>query len=170
MYMFLLCDLKWNVSVRYQTCPDVGKFAMWNTQRQLYDYLNAHCLLAISFKTPPMGYQELRKKAIFPMKIYFILCDTMVFSWCKFGGNIKNKGVATWALFQFKDRLSMYGESFHKDGAVSRPSYLYKGNSHSGKTSCVYWNGPLRAKTIDPDVTNLCGKNSPPYTLNLKNE
>ena len=43
-----------------------------------------------------------------------------------------------WAQFQYKDRLSRYRDSHYKDKTVSRPSYLYNGNSYTGKTTSLY--------------------------------
>ena len=42
------------------------------------------------------------------------------------------------ALFQYKDHLSRYGYFHYKDKTVVRPSYLYKGNSYTGKTGSLY--------------------------------
>ena len=43
---------------------------------------------------------------------------------------------------QYKDGLFRYWD-FHKDKMVMRPSYLYNGNSYTGKMTFLYWNGPL---------------------------
>ena len=47
-----------------------------------------------------------------------------------------------WVLSQYKDHLSMYGDFHYKDKMVMRLSYLYNGNTYTGKTS-LYWDGPL---------------------------
>ena len=39
-----------------------------------------------------------------------------------------------WAPLQYKDRISSYRNSRYKDKTVLSPSYLYNGNSHTGKT------------------------------------
>ena len=49
----------------------------------------------------------------------------------------------TWALSQYKDSLSRYGDFHHEDKMVKRPSYLYNGNSScSDKMTSSYWDGP----------------------------
>ena len=45
--------------------------------------------------------------------------------------------------FQYKDRLSNYGDFLYKDKAVVRPSYHYNGNSYTENTPSLYWDGPL---------------------------
>ena len=40
---------------------------------------------------------------------------------------------------QYKDGLSRYGDFHYKDKTVVRLSYLYNGNSYTGKTAFVYW-------------------------------
>ena len=47
---------------------------------------------------------------------------------------------------QYKDVLSEYGDFHYKDKMVSQPSYLYNGNSFTGKTS-LYWDGPQKRYT-----------------------
>ena len=42
------------------------------------------------------------------------------------------------ALFQYKDRLSSYGDFHYKDKTVVRPSYLYYGNAYTGKSASLY--------------------------------
>ena len=39
--------------------------------------------------------------------------------------------------FQYKYGLPRYGDSRYKDKAVVRPSYLYNGNSYTGRTRCL---------------------------------
>ena len=46
------------------------------------------------------------------------------------------------ALSQYKGRLSCYRDSQYKDETVVRQSYLYNGNSHTGKTSLYIVMGP----------------------------
>ena len=46
------------------------------------------------------------------------------------------------ALFQYNDRLSMYGDPRDKDKTVVRPSYLYYGDPYIGMTASSYWDGP----------------------------
>ena len=38
-----------------------------------------------------------------------------------------------WALFQYKNHLSRYGDFHYKDETDIRPSYLYNENSYTGK-------------------------------------
>ena len=40
--------------------------------------------------------------------------------------------------FQYKDRLSRYGDSHVKDKNVIRPSYLLHGDPYTGKTISLY--------------------------------
>ena len=49
----------------------------------------------------------------------------------------------TWAPFQYEDHLTRYGSSHYKGKTVMRLSYLYNGNSYTGKMAYLYWNGPL---------------------------
>ena len=44
---------------------------------------------------------------------------------------------------QYKDDLFGYGILHCKDNTVEIPSYLYNGNSFTGKTVYLYWDGPL---------------------------
>ena len=53
-----------------------------------------------------------------------------------------------WAPSQYKDHLSRYGDFHYKDETVIRPSHLYNGNSHIGKTTSLYW-----YKTLAPCIT-----------------
>ena len=39
-----------------------------------------------------------------------------------------------------------YGDSFVNDKTVTRPSYLWHGDSHSGKMKYLYWDGPKDSK------------------------
>ena len=55
---------------------------------------------------------------------------------------------ANMGLSQYRDRLSSHGDFYYKDETVVRPSYLYSGNSFTGKTVSLYWGGAL--------VTNRC--------------
>ena len=49
----------------------------------------------------------------------------------------------TWALSQYKNGLSRYGVFRYKDKTVMRASYLYNGNSYTGKTTSLYWDRAL---------------------------
>ena len=62
------------------------------------------------------------------------------------GGDQENWGVF-WSVSQYKDRLSMYEDSHYKDKTVMRPSYLYDGNSYTGKTTSLYWDRQAPVKT-----------------------
>ena len=44
---------------------------------------------------------------------------------------------------QYKEGLSRYGYFHYKDKMVMKPSYLDNGNSCTGKTWSLYWDGPL---------------------------
>ena len=46
------------------------------------------------------------------------------------------------APFQYENSLSRYVDFHYKEKMVVRLSYLYNGNSHTGKTTSLYWNGP----------------------------
>ena len=53
------------------------------------------------------------------------------------------RGVGYWIPSQYKDvLLSVYG-SHYKGKTVVRTSYLCNGNSYTGKTTSLYWDGPL---------------------------
>ena len=61
----------------------------------------------------------------------------------------------TWALFQYKKRLSRYEDFHYKDKTVVRPSYLYNGNSYAGRTASLCWDShwtsaPLLSSTQPP--------------------
>ena len=45
---------------------------------------------------------------------------------------------------KYKDCLSMYGYSHYQDKTINimRPSNLFDGNSYTGKTASLYWDGP----------------------------
>ena len=43
-----------------------------------------------------------------------------------------------------KDHLSRYGDFNYKDQKVVRQSYLYNGNSYTGKTASSYWDVPQK--------------------------
>ena len=45
------------------------------------------------------------------------------------------------ALFQYKDHLSRFRNSFYKYKTVVRPSYLYNVNPYIDKTLTLYWGG-----------------------------
>ena len=49
----------------------------------------------------------------------------------------------TWAPSQYKDGLSRYGDFHYKDKTVARLFYFYDGDSYTGKTTFLYWDGPL---------------------------
>ena len=49
--------------------------------------------------------------------------------WCL----IVNRISAFWALYQYKDHFSRYGDSYHKDKTVMRLSYFYNGNPYTNK-------------------------------------
>ena len=54
---------------------------------------------------------------------------------------------------RYKNRLSIYRDSHYKDKTLVRPAYLYDGNSCTGKTPSVYWDGPFISNTISfPDL------------------
>ena len=59
--------------------------------------------------------------------------------------------MGTRALSQYKDSLSMYGDFHYKDKKVVRPSYLYNGNSYTGKSVSLYWDGPQVVLWCVPD-------------------
>ena len=46
---------------------------------------------------------------------------------------------------QYKDGVSRYWHFHYKDKTVVRPSYLYNKNPYNGKTTSLYWDGPLCA-------------------------
>ena len=56
--------------------------------------------------------------------------------------------VVSRALSEYKDGLSEYGDFHYKDETVVRLSYLYNGNSYTGKAEILYWDGPLNV-TVD---------------------
>ena len=56
------------------------------------------------------------------------------------------------ACAPYKDGLSRYEDFHYKDETVVRPSYLYNGNSYTGKTTPLYWDGPRMA--LGPRRTN----------------
>ena len=45
--------------------------------------------------------------------------------------------VTNWAPFQYKNRLSRYGDLHYKHKTVVRPSYLYDTNPYIGKTASL---------------------------------
>ena len=47
-----------------------------------------------------------------------------------------------WVPSQYKDHLSRYIYFHYKDKTVVRPFYLYNGNSYTGKSASLYWDGP----------------------------
>ena len=55
-----------------------------------------------------------------------------------------------WAPSQYKDGLSRYGNFHYNDRTVVRRSYLYTGNSYTGKTTSLCWDG------LKVDPTNIC--------------
>ena len=61
----------------------------------------------------------------------------------------KNPGLR----LNIKTVFSRYGDSHVKDKTVGRPSYLYHGDPYTGKTTSLYWDGPLVALHIH--FTNL---------------
>ena len=62
------------------------------------------------------------------------------------------KLIMTWALSQYKDRLSQVWDSHVKDKTVARPSYLLHGDPYTDKTTSLYWD--------DPEVTTRVSFNS----------
>ena len=42
-----------------------------------------------------------------------------------------------------KDSLPRYGDFHYKNKTILKPSYIYNGNSFTGKTTFLYWDGPL---------------------------
>ena len=55
-----------------------------------------------------------------------------------------------WAPSQYKDGLPRCGNFHYKYKTVVRPSYLYNGNSYTGKTTSLYWDEPLVSKIEAP--------------------
>ena len=51
-------------------------------------------------------------------------------------------GYASRAPPQYEDCLSRYGDFPYKDTTVMRQSDPHKGNSYTGKTASLYWDGP----------------------------
>ena len=56
---------------------------------------------------------------------------------------------STRALSQYKDHLSRYGKLYYKDKTVVRPSYLYYGNSYTGRMIFIL------KRATDPQVLQL---------------
>ena len=61
---------------------------------------------------------------------------------------VKVCGTNTWqpGPVLIKERLSRHGEFHYKDKTVSRPSYLYNRNPHTGKTTSLYRASPQTCK------------------------
>ena len=55
--------------------------------------------------------------------------------------------VEVWGSFQYKDRPSMFRYFHYKDETVSRLSYLYNGNSCTGKMASLYWGSTQLARS-----------------------
>ena len=45
-------------------------------------------------------------------------------------------------IFHRRSLYTFYKDSHYKYKTIVRPSYLYYGNSYTGKTAFLYWNGP----------------------------
>ena len=56
------------------------------------------------------------------------------------------------ASFQYKDCLSMYVISHHKDKAMGL-SYLYNGNLYAHEMASLYWNNPKNFTNIPLNIT-----------------
>ena len=61
-----------------------------------------------------------------------------------------------WDRFQDKDYLPRYRDSHYKDKTVVRPFYLYNGNSSTGKTAFLYWDGHVIANISIFQSLDVC--------------
>ena len=67
-------------------------------------------------------------------------------------GNVKlsNERLEKWQpgpRLNIKTVFPRYGDSHVKDKTVARPSYLLHGDPYAGKTTSLYWDGPLVFET-----------------------
>ena len=56
--------------------------------------------------------------------------------------------MCSWVHFQYQALLFRNRDSHYKDKTVVRLSYLYNGNSYTGKIASLYWDGHLDITTV----------------------
>ena len=67
------------------------------------------------------------------------------------------KDGSPWGRLNIRMSSYQYRDSHYKDKTVSRPSYLYNGNTISGKTTSFYWKGVLvSCEVIRVALVALC--------------
>ena len=85
------------------------------------------------------------------MRINFVILTTELDVWfiwhlaVELTANIifdSDHWVAPRALSQYKDGLSRYEDFHYEEYTGVRPSYIYNGYHHAGKTTWLYWGGP----------------------------
>ena len=67
-------------------------------------------------------------------------------SWCKF------VLVRVRSLYKYKDRLSCYRDSHHKEETVVTPSNLYTENPHTSKTTFLWWDAPVSCPQLPEPI------------------
>ena len=101
-------------------------------------------------------FSIIKRALVFGPNVWTMISFMLLRSvWC--GTRTRNR-----ASSQYNDRLSGYRDFHYKDKTVVRPSYLYNGNSYSGKTTSVHWHGPrslaIQNKTYELNwyIRGLC--------------